>query len=114
MWFKHRAWVPIAWVLSAVNLAAVWFAAAPAEPAHATLHALLAGSLALGAQRLMARQRAQGQNDEVQQTLDHNEILQQTIDDMQARTLELEERLDLAEHLLAKNRNSERLGEPPR
>jgi hypothetical protein len=63
---------------------------------------------------LLARHRAQGQSDEVQQALDHNEILQQTIDDMQARTLELEERLDLAEHLLAKHRNSERLGEPPR
>jgi len=114
MWFKHRAWIPIAWVLSVVNLAAVWFAAEPGQPAHATLHALLAGSFALGAQRLLARQRAEGQNDEVRQALDHNEFLQQTVDDMQARTLELEERLDLAEHLLAKNRNSERLGEPPR
>ena len=114
MWFKHRAWIPVAWILSVVNLVAVWFAAEPAEAAHATLHALLAVSFALGAQRLMARQRGEGPNEQLQQTLDHNEHLQQAVDDMQARALELEERLDLAEHLLAKQRDSERLGEPPR
>lgn len=57
VWFRHRAWIPIAWLLSIVNLAAVWFAAQPAEPWHATTHALLAVLLALGAQRLQARQR---------------------------------------------------------
>jgi len=58
MWFKHRAWIPIAWLASLVNLGAVWFAARPAEPWHATIHALLALLLGLGAQRLTARQRA--------------------------------------------------------
>jgi hypothetical protein len=57
MWFKHRAWIPIAWLLSLGNLGAVWFAAQPAEPWHATIHALLAILFGLGAQRLMARQR---------------------------------------------------------
>jgi hypothetical protein len=58
VWFKHRAWIPIAWLLSLGNLVAVWFAAQPAEPWHATIHALLAVLFGLGAQRLTARQHA--------------------------------------------------------
>ncbi|MEX2152841.1 MAG: hypothetical protein WD825_05830 [Gemmatimonadaceae bacterium] len=56
MWFKHRAWIPIAWLLCLANLGATWFAALPAEPWHATSHALLAVLFGLGAQRLAARQ----------------------------------------------------------
>ena len=58
MWFKHRAWIPIAWILSVVNVGAVWFAAQPGEPWHASIHALLGLLFGLGAQRLSARQRA--------------------------------------------------------
>lgn len=73
MWFKHRAWVPVAWLLSLANLVAVWFAAQPAEPWHATAHSLLAVLFALGAQRLMARQRSpadQNRLDQLQQSVD--------------------------------------------
>jgi hypothetical protein len=52
MWFKHRAWISVAWLLCLVNLISVWFAARPAEPEHATVHALLAVLFGLGAQRL--------------------------------------------------------------
>ena len=55
MWFKHRAWIGVAWLLSLGNVVAVWFAARPAEPTHATIHALLAVLFGLGAQRLAAR-----------------------------------------------------------
>ncbi len=55
MWFKHRAWMPIAWLLSLANLGAVWFAALPGEPWHATTHALLAVLFAVGAGHLMTR-----------------------------------------------------------
>ena len=55
MWFKHRAWIPVAWVLCLVNLIAVWFAARPAETWHASVHALLAVLFGLGAQRLGLR-----------------------------------------------------------
>lgn len=58
MWFKHRAWIPIAWLLSVANVGAVWFAALPAEPLHATAHALAAVLFAVGAERLMARRRS--------------------------------------------------------
>jgi hypothetical protein len=57
VWFKHRAWIPIAWLLCLGNLIATWFAALPAEPWHATTHALLAVLFGLGAQRLAVRQR---------------------------------------------------------
>lgn len=105
MWFKHRAWIPVAWVLSLGNLlAAVWVAARPDEPLHATIHALLAVGFAVGARRLTARHRTESQDEDVQQT----------IDDMQARLLELEERLDFAERILAKHRDVDHLEAPRR
>ena len=58
MWFKHRAWIPIAWLLSLGNVVSIWFAAAPGEPWHATVHGALAVLLGVGAERLMARRRA--------------------------------------------------------
>lgn len=114
MWFKHRAWIPVAWGLSVVNVAAVWFAARPGEPTHAALHALLAVGCALGARHLTARQRVDAPSEQLLQTLEQNERLQQTTDDMHARVLELEERVDFAERLLAQHRDAERLGESPR
>lgn len=60
MWFKHRAWIPIAWLLCLANIGATWFAAQPAEPWHATTHALLAVLFGLGAQRLAARLKNRG------------------------------------------------------
>ena len=57
MTFPPRIWNPIAWVLCALNVAAVWLAAQPAEPWHATSHAVLAVLFGLWAQRLGARQR---------------------------------------------------------
>jgi hypothetical protein len=110
VWFKHPAWIPVAWILSLVNVVSVWFAAQPAEPWHATAHALLAVLFALGARRLMARQRGGAQNEHLQQT---NEHLQQALDGMQAQVGELAERLDFAERLLAKHRGSDRPGVPP-
>ena len=55
MWFKHRAWIPIAALLSLANVVAIWFAAQPAEPGHATLHGVLAVLFGLGAQHLALR-----------------------------------------------------------
>lgn len=49
---------PLAALGSAVNVVAVWFAAAPAEPMHATIHAALAVAFAVWAQRLRTRLRA--------------------------------------------------------
>jgi hypothetical protein len=74
MWFKHRAWMPIAWLLSLANLGAVWFAALPGEPWHATTHALLAVLFAVGAGHLMTRRLAppidESRVDRLQQGID--------------------------------------------
>ena len=117
MWFKHRAWIPVAWGLSFINVIAVWFAARPAEPTHATVHALLAVGLALGAQRLKARRQSTGPSEDLRLALDHNEQLQQTIDSMQDQVRELEERVDFADRLLMQRRDSElhdaRMPDPP-
>jgi hypothetical protein len=60
VWFKHRAWIPTAWILCVLNVGATWFAARPGEAAHATVHALLAVLFGVGAQLLTARRRALG------------------------------------------------------
>jgi hypothetical protein len=75
VWFKHRAWIPVAWLLSVGNLGAVWFAAQPAEAWHATTHALLAVLFGVGARHLMAR------HDHTPATDQNNfEHLQQSVD----------------------------------
>lgn len=113
MWFKHKAWIPVAWVASVANLGAVWFAAVPGEPAHATLHALLAVGFGLGARHLAVRQRLAEQHEALQDTLDQNEQLQQALEDMQSGLRELEERVDFSERLLAQHRDAAREGAPP-
>ncbi|MFN0182079.1 MAG: hypothetical protein ACKVZ0_25020 [Gemmatimonadales bacterium] len=110
MWFKHRGWIPVAWLLSAVNLGAIWFAARPGETWHATGHGVLGVLFALGARHLMTRHHAE----QLQQVLDQNEQLQETIDGMQPHLQELEERVDFAERLLAQHQERDRLGESPR
>lgn len=114
MWFKHRGWIPVAWLLSVVNLVAIWFAAEPGETWHAAGHGLFAVLFGLGARHLMTRQRITALNQQLQEVLDQNEQLQQTIDGTQAHLRELEERVDFSERLLARQREEERLGRPPR
>ncbi|HUG28459.1 MAG TPA: hypothetical protein VMK53_09195 [Gemmatimonadales bacterium] len=105
MWFKNRGWIPVAWLASAVNLGAVWFAAAPGEPMHATLHAALAVGFGLGARHLRTRHRALLQDQQLQEALDQNAYLEETAETMQTRVRELEERVDFAERLLANQRS---------
>lgn len=52
MTFKSPLWYPIAILLSVGNVIAVWFAAVPAEPLHATIHAALGVGFAAWAYRL--------------------------------------------------------------
>jgi hypothetical protein len=110
MWFRHRAWIPIAWVLSLINFGGVWFAAREGQALHATVHAVLAILLAMGAQRLRARRRPDltsrvVDEDEVHARLDELDLLKQ-------RMSELEERVDFVERLLAKQREAQRLDPP--
>ena len=86
MWFKHRAWIPVAWLLSVGNVVAVWFAAQPAETWHATIHALLAVVFGVGAQRLMARRQEQSRAEPGLES-DRTKHIEQAID---AIAIELE------------------------
>ena len=65
MWFRHRAWAPVAFAASLFNVGATWFAAMPGmpgmpgmgEPWHATMHSLLAALFAAGGMHLAYRNR---------------------------------------------------------
>jgi hypothetical protein len=113
VWFKHRAWIPVAWLLSLVNLASVWFAARPGEPLHATSHALLAVLFGLGAQHLGSRKRRDVDADgEASRALDAGQAGPDTLQDVQGRLAELEERLDFTERALVDVRT--RAQQPPK
>lgn len=98
MTFKPKIWYPIASILSAVNLGAVWFAAAPGEPLHATGHAVLAVAFAMWAQRLKGRLRPEALSGEHQVGTD---TLALDVDDLRQALAETQERLDFAERVLA-------------
>jgi len=104
MWFRHRAWIPVAWILSGLNIAATWFAAGDAQPLHAASHALLAALFALAAQRLQVRAlRAVTADASTVERLEDLEARLADFDrlpDVVARLAELEERLDFTERAL--------------
>jgi uncharacterized protein YlxW (UPF0749 family) len=116
MWFKHRAWIPVAWLLAVGNVlgALVAMRMVPTGSWHAATHLALAAGFALGARQLMTRRREGTLDDQLQQTLDQNEQLQQTLDSLQQRVYELEERVDFSERLLATQRDADRLDASPR
>lgn len=115
MWFKHRAWIPVAWLLSLGNLVAVWFAALPAEPWHATIHALLAVLFGLGAQRLEARRRASVRDAEPALADDRMRRLEQAIDSMAVELERIGEGQRFVTKLLAeRGREPDRVSRSPR
>lgn len=95
MTFKPAIWYPISVVLSVINVGAVWFAAQPAEPWHATIHAALAVAFAVWAQRL--RQNRGGS--ELQAGL---EALEVEVSALRQELNEAQERVDFVERLLAR------------
>jgi hypothetical protein len=104
MWFKHPAWIPTAWVLAVINVVAVWVAAVPAEPAHATLHGALAALFVLGAERLRARARTLADRERLQE-LETRFTEFSEGEGMETRLRELEERLDFTERALVEARS---------
>jgi hypothetical protein len=93
---------------------AVWFAALPAEPWHATIHAALAVLFGVGAQRLALRRRHTADADvaETLRELDARIADLDKVQDVHGRLPELEERLDFIERALVEVRN--RVQPPPR
>lgn len=107
MTFKPAIWYPIAAVLSVINLVAVGFAAAEAnpDPWHAGIHAALALAFGLWAQRLRQRRGAS----ELQAPLEVAEALEAIEAEMSQLRQELgetQERLDFAERVLARGPES--------
>ena len=107
MTFKPALWQPIAIGLSAINLVAVGFAAAAAEPAHAAIHAGVALAFGLWAQRLQQRRPVAGGDIEVQDRL---EGLEAEMTNVKGELGEVQERLDFAERVLAQGAEARRLG----
>lgn len=112
MWFKHRAWIPVAWLLCIVNAASVWFAAG--EPAHATAHAVAAVLFGLGAQHLRLRRKPAGDPDVAggAQEVEARAADQQMLEGVAGRLAELEDRLDFTERVLVDVRK--RAQQPPK
>jgi hypothetical protein len=110
MTFKPAVWYPIAVILSAVNVGAVWFAAAPGEAWHATAHAALAVAFGLWAQRLRQR-RAGSETQNRIDTLDAVDALGDDVSELRRELSETQERLDFAERMLARGRDQDRV--PP-
>ncbi len=100
MTFKSPYWIPLAWILTAVNVGATWFAARDAEPMHAMVHAALAVAFAIWAGRLRGRQvrGADASLDDLRQELGEMQM------ESRGQVEELAERLDFAERLLAQER----------
>ena len=94
MTFKPAIWYPIAVVLSAANVVAVWFAAAPGEPLHATVHAGLAVAFGVWARYLPPRRGGA----ELEAGL--VEALEVEVDALRQELGETQERLDFAERML--------------
>jgi hypothetical protein len=107
MTFKPTIWYPISVVLSAINVAAVGFAAEAAEPYHATAHVGLALAFAWWAQRL---RRARGESRPESDLEPRLEVLEADMSRVQQELSEAQEQLDFMERLLAQEAEARRVG----
>jgi HPt (histidine-containing phosphotransfer) domain-containing protein len=105
MRFNPRIWTPIAQVLAAINVAAVYFAARDTEPVHALAHAALGAACMLWAERLRARATRALYEAEMAQA----ELMPGEMDHVHDELAELQERLDFAERMLAQRRGTDRV-----
>jgi hypothetical protein len=114
VWFKHRAWIPVAWILCLVNLASVGFVAQSGAPLHAAGHGILAALFGLWAQRLAQRTTPDADADVMERVQDLEARLADLdkLPDVDGRLAALEERLDFAERVLVDVRSRAQL--PPK
>jgi hypothetical protein len=108
MTFKPALWFPIAVALSALNVAAVWFAARPGEAWHATIHAGLAVAFAVWAQRLRQGSRRGELGTQLGAQLEPFAL---ELDQMRRELSETQERLDFTERMLAQTHDPRRMRE---
>jgi hypothetical protein len=104
MTFNPRIWTPIARLLTAVNVAAVYFAAQATEPVHATAHGVLAVAALLWSERL----RVRGLHALMESEEEELGALPGEMNDVRHELAEMQERLDFAERMLAQRREPDR------
>jgi hypothetical protein len=114
VWFKHKAWIPIAWLLCLANLAAVGIFAQTGTPMHAAGHGVLAALFGLWAQRLRlgTTPAADADVEARLQELEARLAELETSPNVVARLTQMEERLDFAERVLVDVRSRAQL--PPK
>src|SRR3990172_4876018 len=103
MTFKPAIWYPIAVLLSVINLVGVGFAARPAQPWHATIHAALALAFGLWAHRLRqgpGGSELQARLEALEAEVSGLEALEADVSKLRQELSEAQERLDFAERLL--------------
>lgn len=109
MTFRAAIWQPIAVALAAINLVGLGLAVGAAEPAHMTVHAVLAGVFGLAAWRIRPgsgrerQEESQAGLEDVEAELGH----------LRQELIETQERLDFTERILAQGLASRRV-EPER
>jgi len=108
MTFKPAIWYPISAGLSVLNVVAVGFAAAAAEPWHAGIHATLGLAFGLWAQRL--RRSYSGSENVLEPRIEELEI---EMGRLRQELSETQERLDFAERVLAQPQETRRAGPQP-
>jgi hypothetical protein len=106
---KTRFWNGVLVLLSAGNLVSVWFAAGPAEPWHATIHAGLALGFGLWAQRRMRLEEARSHPVLDNESEAETEVLRDEVGEVRRELGEMQERLDFAERLLSQAGERDRL-----
>jgi len=113
MTFKPAIWYPIAVLLSVINLVGVGFAARPAQPWHATIHAALALAFGLWAQRLRrgpGGSELQARLEGLEAEVSRLEALEAEVSKLRQELSDAQERLDFAERLLAQGPETRRVG----
>ncbi len=106
MTFKPKIWFPVSVGLSAINVAAVAYAASLAEPMHATTHAALAVAFGLWARHLRRRPSEIGPQAQY-------EALEADVSQLRQELAEVQERLDFTERVLAQEAEIRRVGPQP-
>ena len=114
MKFRPAIWFPVAVVLCLANVVSVWFAAQPAEPWHATVHAALAVAFGLWAQRLRTGVRGGGAITERLEEVEAFRALEGEVVMLRAALTESQTRLEFSEQVLARRGDASAPADPGR
>ena len=110
MKFKAPIWPSVAFALSALNVAGVGYAVAAAEPMHAAAHVMFAFGFGWWGFRLRQRRREDEVDTELRETLKDPlgrlAMLESDVSTLQQELSEVQERMDFAERILARDRES--------